>query len=195
MPGLKRGDRKDATRRIIIKTAQNQFVKDGIMNAKTADIASAAGLAHGTIFVHFPTRESLLVEAVVDLGKKITERIHELETHAGSVREILEAHVDGLALFESFYSRLVIEGPMLPEQARQELFMIQSAVSFHLGGAIEREISSGKLKRVPVHLIFNTWIGLIHYYLANKDMFSSGGPVLSRYRGELIDCFMTLISK
>ncbi|MGA2142986.1 MAG: TetR/AcrR family transcriptional regulator [Brevinematales bacterium] len=195
MPALTRSGRKDATRLRIIKTAQAQFVKDGIIKAKTSDIASAAGLAHGTIFVHFPTREILLVEAVKDFGRKITERIHELEAMAGNTREILEAHISGLSLFESFYTRLVTEGPLLPAQARQELLMIQSAVSYHLNGAVQRDIAAGRLKRVPIHLVFNTWIGLIHYYLVNRDMFSGGGPVLERYRDELLDFFMGLISR
>jgi hypothetical protein len=73
--------------------------------------------------------------------------------------------------------------------------MIQSAVSYHLNGAVQRDIAAGRLKRVPIHLVFNTWIGLIHYYLVNRDMFSGGGPVLERYRDELLDFFMGLISR
>jgi hypothetical protein len=48
---------------------------------------------------------------------------------------------------------------------------------------------------MPLHLLFNTWIGLIHHYLMNRELFAPGASVVERHGRELLDHFMYLISK
>ncbi|NLI14212.1 TetR/AcrR family transcriptional regulator [Pelotomaculum propionicicum] len=194
MPESQRQKQKKQTRKHLITMAFNQLAKDGLINTRTADIAKAAGVSHGTVFAHFPTRDALLTEVINEFGARVTRRLHEL-AGGGSVHEILEAHLKGLAEFEPFYTRLVREGSLLPESARNTLIMIQSAVSFHLSQAAEREMAAGIIRRLPMHLLFNTWIGLVHYYLANGDLFSPGKPVLERYGKELLEHYLTLITE
>ena len=72
--------------------------------------------------------------------------------------------------------------------------MIQSAISFHLTQVAEREQKNHKIKEMPLNLMFNTWVGLIHYYLTNQEMFAPGKSVVSRYREIWIEHFINLIS-
>lgn len=193
MSETRRQEQKENTRRRLIEVAFNQFAKDGLMNARTSDIAEVAGVSHGTVFAHFPTREDLLVSVIQEFGGAITKRIHELASKGGDIREILKAHLTGLMEYESFYIRLVKEAQLLPFEARHTLIMIQSAISQHLNLVIEREVATGKTRRIPLHLLFNTWIGLIHYYLANDDLFAPGESVLARYGEELLEHYLGLI--
>ncbi len=194
MAKSKRRKQKEQTKRRLVETAFDLFARDGISTVKTYDIADAAGVAHGTLFAHFPTREALLNMVIQEFGQRITGRIHELAAKGSTIREVLDAHLNGLIEYESFYTKLVIEGPLLPAEARNALVMIQSAISFHLSQAAEREIAAGKIRRIPLYLLFNTWIGLIHYYLENGEMFSGGGSVLIKYREELLNHYISLIS-
>ncbi|MFV8050328.1 TetR family transcriptional regulator [Mycobacterium sp. 48b] len=50
------------TRERLLGAAISEFKRDGMAAAETAAIASAAGVAHGTFFFHFPTKEHVLVE-------------------------------------------------------------------------------------------------------------------------------------
>ena len=50
------------------------------------------------------------------------------------------------------------------------------------------------MRKLPIHLLFNTWLGLVHYYLMNADLFAPGESVLSRYQDELVSHFLALIS-
>ncbi|CRZ18076.1 TetR/AcrR family transcriptional regulator [Mycolicibacterium neworleansense] len=50
------------TRERLLGAAISEFKRDGMAAADTAAIASAAGVAHGTFFFHFPTKEHVLVE-------------------------------------------------------------------------------------------------------------------------------------
>lgn len=193
MNNSKRQIQKEQTRDLLIESAITCFGKDGLLNAKTSDIAKLAGVAHGTVFVHFPTRDDLVSGAIHKVGRRVTEKIHELAEDGHSVREILEVHLKGLAETEDFYARLVTEGLSLGETAQNALIMVQSAISFHLMQAVEREKSHGTIREMPSHLLFNTWVGLIHYYLTNKKWFAPGESVLSRYGLELINHFLFLI--
>jgi AcrR family transcriptional regulator len=147
-----------------------------------------------TVFAHFPTREELLNAVVSEIGARVTGRIHELANNGVGIRDVLQAHLKGLAEFELFYTRLVTESQLLPKSARNTLVMIQSAISLHLIQVAESEVVSGKIRPIAMHLLFNTWIGLIHYYLANQEWFAPGESVLPRYGEELLEYFLSFIS-
>jgi AcrR family transcriptional regulator len=194
LPSSQRQKQKDKTRQHLIEVAFIQLAKDGLIATRTADIAQAAGVSHGTIFAHFPTRDDLLTAVIETFGSRITDRLHQLVSSEVNLKAVLEAHLQGLEEFEPFYTRLVIEGRLLPESARNTLITIQSAISFHMSQAAEVEMKAGTIRPFPIYLLFNTWIGLIHYYLANNDLFAPGDSVLRRKGPELLEYFLQLIT-
>jgi TetR/AcrR family transcriptional regulator, acrEF/envCD operon repressor len=191
----KRQKQKNLTRNHLIEIAIKQFGQNGITTTRTSDIAKAANVSHGTIFAHFSTQEELLIAVIEEFGSRITKRLHELVDTNSSLFEILEAHIEGLIEFEPFYTRLIIERRLLPESVRNTYIMIQSTISFHISIAAEKEIEQGTIRKVAIHLIYNTWIGLIHYYITNGDLFSPNGSVLKQYRHELLQHYINLITK
>lgn len=195
MQQSQRQKQKQKTREHLILVAFNQFAKDGLIATRTADIANAAKVSHGTVFSHFPTREDLLDAVVEEFGKKLMNRLHELVGENSDIKEILEAHLKGLEEYELFYTRLISEVSLLHESARNTLIMIQSTISFHFNQVVEREAEASKIREMPFHLMFNSWIGLIHYYLVNKDLFAPKESVISRYGHQLIEYYIKLISK
>jgi AcrR family transcriptional regulator len=58
---------KLATRKRILEVAQGQFAERGYDVTTTRDIARAAGIAVGTLFNYFPTKEAI-VECLVSEG-------------------------------------------------------------------------------------------------------------------------------
>lgn len=194
MPGTQRQKQKNRTKQHILDVAIKQFAKDGLTVTRTSDIANAAKVSHGTVFAHFPTREVLLGAVIEEFGMRIAKRLHESVDSDGGMKEVFEAHLTGISEYEGFYTRLISEGRLLNESARNSLIMIQSAISFHIIQVAEREMESCKIRFMPVDLLFNTWIGLIHHYLINGDLFSPGGPVLKRYGKELAEHYIKLIT-
>jgi AcrR family transcriptional regulator len=190
----KRQIQKEQTRKQIIAAAFAEFAEKGFAATRTSDIANAANVSHGTVFVHFPTQEALLNAVIEEFGLRVSFRLHELASGNNSLRDILEAHIRGLTEYEQFYTKLVEERTLLPERARNTFILIQSTISFHLSQAAEREIGEGKIMNCPVHLLFNTWMGLIHYYIENSDLFAPGESVLKRCGKELTDHYMRLVS-
>ena len=190
----KRNVQKELTRKKLIEVAIKLFGDNGILNTKTIDISKEAGVSHGTVFSHFKTQEELLDTVIEEVGDRIVSKLQDLIDVKGSLEEILKAHINGLIEFEKFYTRLIIERRLLPESASNIYIIIQSSISFHIGEALKREIAKGKIIDTPIHLLFNSWVGLIHYYLTNGDLFTNDGSILNNYGQDLINHYIKLIN-
>ncbi len=188
-----RQDQKEATRQRILQVAARRFADYGILASTTEQVARDAGVAHGTVFAHFRTQEALVTAVIEEFGSAVAGRLHELASGSRSVGAVLRGHLKGLQEHEGLYRRLVLEGSQLPAGARTSLLMVQSAISHHVSEAAEREMAAGELRRMPVALLFNTWIGLLHHYLANAELFAPGASVLERRGAELLRHFLMLI--
>jgi AcrR family transcriptional regulator len=185
---------KEQTRELLIKAAYEVFSERGIMNTRMSDIAQAAGVSHGTIFAHFKTQEALIEEVIEVYGGKIASRTHDLADTCENLGELLKAHLNGIMEFERFYTRLVIENQLLPSGARDSWISIQSAVSFHFSRVYERESGQIRHPDIPLYMLFNMWMGLVHYYLQNGDLFAPAGNVIRRYQDLLIDSYLKLLT-
>lgn len=185
---------KEQTRQLLIDKAFEQYALHGISTTTSKDITTAANVAHGTLFVHFSTQDEFITAVVDEFGRRVNTRLHELAADNSGLREVLTAHLAALKEVEGFYTRLVVEGRLLPASARYVYIGIQSAISFHISQVLEREIQAGTVIGSPVHLLFNTWLGLIHYYLGNNDLFAPSDSVLERYGEQILDHYLTLIS-
>lgn len=69
-----RQEQKELTRTGLIQSASRLFIKNGISNTATADVAKAQRVSHGTVFVHFPTREELILAVIDDFGIKLSQK-------------------------------------------------------------------------------------------------------------------------
>jgi len=61
----------------VLKAAGAVFARDGL-SVSTEEIAKAAGVGVGTVFRHFPTKESLLSAVFMDLLRGLAEQAEEL---------------------------------------------------------------------------------------------------------------------
>jgi AcrR family transcriptional regulator len=182
------------TRRKLIDAARALFAEQGLATTTTEDVASAAGVSHGTVFAHFPTRGALLVAVIEEFGADVGLRTHEAAANGAGTRAVLQAHLQVLEEYEELYARVLAEASVLPHAARTALIGLQSAISCHLFEALQRETAAGTIRVCPMHLLLNTWIGLIHHYLLNRDLFAPGESVIARWGAELLDHYMWLLS-
>src|SRR6187551_1305663 len=88
---------KSATRRRILEVAQKHFAQHGFEVATTRDLAQAAGIAAGTLFNYFPTKEAIVEALVRDAYVRATEaNTRDEEDEQASLAEALFAHVAAL---------------------------------------------------------------------------------------------------
>jgi AcrR family transcriptional regulator len=99
-PGRLRDRLKEATRSAILDAAETVFAQDGVQRARMEDVASAAGVAVGTLYNYFADREALLHAL---LESRRDELLYRLDA-ALAERKPFEQRLRGLlvALFEHF---------------------------------------------------------------------------------------------
>lgn len=195
MPGTQRQLKKEQTREKILAAALEQFAALGLTKASTAGIAQVAGVSHGAVFAHFATLEQLQQAAIEEFGRQVSTRLHELVTDGQGLRQVLAAHLQALQEHEQFYARLVMEGRLLAKDTRYVLIGIQSVMAHHIGQAAQRAMEEGRIRTMPMHLLFNTWVGLVHHYLVNDDLYAPGESVLHRYGQQLLDYYLGLLQQ
>jgi len=190
-----RQQQKEATKARLVEVATRVFAKEGIAGSSTATIAKAAEVSHGTVFVHFPTRDDLLIAVIDAFGARIAERFETVFTTDMTLQEALRAHVEVLREVEGFYARLVTEIVSLPAKVQSNFFILHAAVSYRLWTAAQRDIAAGRMKKLTRPEMFNTWIALVHYHLTHRALFASGPSLLKEKGEELVSLFLKLTFK
>ncbi len=76
---------REETRSRIFEVAIEEFLRVGVEKAGIDHICKAAGVARGTFYFHFPTKDDVLLERQRKLSARVAER---LEKEVGSVRSV-----------------------------------------------------------------------------------------------------------
>ena len=141
----------------IIDAAIRVFARNGYYNSRVSDIAREAGIASGTIYLYFKTKDDILVtlfrEKMAEWVAQVRRRIADEPDAVAKIRRLIALHFS------------VLEGdPPLAEVVQVELrqghkfFRGASAheVSSYfalIGGVLEDGIASGQVRRdLPVKL-------------------------------------------
>ncbi len=188
-----RAEQKMETRQRLMDRAVRLFSRRGFARTTTAQIARAAGVSHGAVFMHFGSRDALVRAVAGEIGRAITDRLHELAADRASLRQVLRAHLRCIEEREDLYRNILTELPLLPNDARTAWVGIQSAISTHMAKVVRAEMRAGTLRKMPQALLFNTWIGLVHHYLANRELFAPGASVIARHGRTLTNHFLRLV--
>lgn len=78
------------TREKIDRTAMRLFVEKGITETTIRDIATAAGIAEGTLYRHYPSKEDLAWQLFAGNFTAIGTKLNELQRAEETVREKLD---------------------------------------------------------------------------------------------------------
>jgi AcrR family transcriptional regulator len=91
------------TRERLMGAAIAEFKRSGLAAADVGAIVAAAGVAHGTFFFHFPTKEHVLLE----LERREEERIaKQLARHSASKRDLSSTLSEAVRLVVGLERRL-----------------------------------------------------------------------------------------
>jgi len=104
-PCLFRRRRKDARPAELLEAALTLFVEKGFAATRSEEVAKAAGVSKGTLYLYFPSKEELL-KAVIQhfMGTEIETGIQEAAAAEGPIAEVMET------LLVNWWRR-IYEGP------------------------------------------------------------------------------------
>jgi TetR/AcrR family fatty acid metabolism transcriptional regulator len=87
-------------REAILRAATKVFARSGYFNSKVADVAKVAGVADGTVYLYFKSKEeilrSLFDRGVGEMIREARARIEALADPRAKLREIARLHLEGL---------------------------------------------------------------------------------------------------
>ncbi|MEK6774276.1 MAG: TetR/AcrR family transcriptional regulator [Bdellovibrionota bacterium] len=193
MEKITRKEQKEKTRAGLVGRAENLFSSRGISQTTTAEIAKSLKVSHGTLFVHFPTREELVKAVVDEFGERLSTALGERCAADLKLKDLLKSHIDVLAEFEDFYMRLISESQSLPAHIRSIVYAINASLSYRFYRAAKVEMDKGHIKKMTQVHFFNTWMGLLHYQIMNRDLFSEKTPILKEVGDDLLKHFFYII--
>jgi AcrR family transcriptional regulator len=142
-------------REAFLTAALDLFVRSGVQNTSTAEIARQAGAAAGTLFLYFPTKQELVDALALKIGQAQADNINSLLEPSLSAREsffvIWNASIvwfqNNVAAYR--YIRQVRDSGMLSPAVVQESARY---FSFYYA-AIQKGLAEGAIKPYPPDLI------------------------------------------
>lgn len=75
---------------LILQTAEEVLMERGYYDTSIDEIASRVGVAKGTIYLHFPSKEELVIALFERDIRQLINRVEEIAHESGSARERLE---------------------------------------------------------------------------------------------------------
>lgn len=112
-PGEKRSERKAEKRQAILDGAVRVFAEKGFFNATVAEVARAARVADGTIYLYFKSKDELLLEVFDDkmslLCHAAREAISETKSAAEALRAVARLHLAAVEADPAVASVLIVE--------------------------------------------------------------------------------------
>lgn len=112
-PGERRTERKAEKRQAILDGAVQVFAEKGFFNATVAEIARAAGVADGTIYLYFKSKDDLLLsvfdEKMQELCAAAREAIAGLESAGEALRRMAELHLEAVQKNPAVAAVLIVE--------------------------------------------------------------------------------------
>jgi TetR/AcrR family transcriptional regulator, repressor of fatR-cypB operon len=142
-------------RNTFLTAALSLFVANGVQNTSTAEIAKAAGTAAGTLFLYFPTKQDLMNELILKIGKEQSDYIQSLLRSSFSAREAFETIWRGTITW--FMDHL--EAYLYVQQVRDtgwiapEVVQESSAFFGYYYDAIKKGLQEGSLKPEAFEII------------------------------------------
>lgn len=96
-PVKKSAESREEKRERILRGAISAFAQKGFYQARVSDIAKAAGVADGTIYLYFENKDAILIHIFEDRMEKLLEVIDRItssdRTPAEQIRKIIEVQL------------------------------------------------------------------------------------------------------
>jgi AcrR family transcriptional regulator len=150
-PPSSRAERAAERRAAIIDAALDEFIARGFTATRLDDVATRAGVAKGTIYLHFKDKESMFEELIRTALVPLIGRLHAPPPIGGSVRDTIEGFAHSFVQEVAGTRRgdivrlIVAEGPRFPSIAD---FYYREVVSRGLAamrGLIELGVARGEI--------------------------------------------------
>ncbi len=193
--------RKDARPQELLDAALALFVEKGFAATRSEEIAARAGVAKGTLYRYYPSKDELFKAMVREnLSIHIAESAAQAAQYTGPIAGLLNEMMrawwakvgDGNA--GVVCKIMMIEARHFPELARFYVDEVIQPSKALIGGLIERGIRSGEFRAVPIEATVHLLIAPMLHLLLHEHSFGEH-DVCHQTMGaaELLDAQLSLL--
>lgn len=167
---------KQDTANAIRAAARKLFREKGLEKTSTRDLATAAGIAAGTLFNYFASKEALALALVADaLDEGRAEAHAEIDRHPGTPEEdlfvLLAAAVRSLKPMHDYLGEVLeaglsplAHGALLPEAQRIREGHLQDVIA-----VLTRHGLGGAANAAVMHLYWALFLSVLAYWSADRS--------------------------
>ncbi len=159
---------------LLINAALKLFVDNGFHGTATSKIAQEAGVANGTLFQYFKTKDELIIALYIHIKDELADFINKNTKENAEFKETIKSQVLSSlywALDNSIKFRFIQQFHSSPYIGQVEQEVIQKQVEPHLT-LIQKGIKQGVLKPLPADLVYslmsNQVFGLYQFLTSKK---------------------------
>ena len=159
-----------STKDKLLRAALEIVARDGFEAATTAAIASAAGVAEGTLYRHFPSKDDLLIEVYRGIKQNVFEAISDGE-HGDEAPDARAKRV-WRKLYDTY--RADSDAFMFGQRFAESALSKREGGAAHeaIAGAVARlraaGIERGLFKKLPGDLLANLFFAPVGYMLKSE---------------------------
>src|SRR5262245_37325357 len=167
---------KTATRERILEVARERFAEQGSDATTTRDIAAAAGIAVGTLFNYFPTKETIVENLVGDAYASAAKKYSDAmaPTEPQTLEEDLFAHVAAILRKLKPYRKYL---PAVLETTLSPLATVRDGDStslrqLHLEAVVQIVTRHGRheaLSTVALHTYWTLFTGVLAFWSSDAS--------------------------
>lgn len=168
-------EEKIATRKRILDSARRLFREEGFADTTTRDISRAAGVAAGTLFNYFPTKEDVVLELAAEAIAKAVDDFHRRRRDGATLEEdlfgFIAAQLRKLRPLRTFLGP-ALETSMHPARSAQrdgQSDAIRTAYFESLGDVLAEHGLSGDLPTTAAHLHWSLYLGVMAFWTADRS--------------------------
>ncbi|WP_324769311.1 TetR family transcriptional regulator [Pokkaliibacter plantistimulans] len=156
---------KALRRQSILQAAEGLFAQDPTVLPTIAEISNDCGLAKGTIYIYFPSKEAIFLALLEEALSKWTERLCEVANDTGSPVAVVDALCDHLATHPRLMQLACLStGVLEPNVTTEILFAFKHSISDNLHRTAQQLIpmfSDGRRENAVVQMLLQTYALLI----------------------------------
>jgi AcrR family transcriptional regulator len=179
---------KENTRLKLINVAKREFLKKGFLSTNTSDIAKKAGIAHGSIFFHFNTKETLINEVLESQLRQITDKLYPLMNDTDVLDKLIDVYFLAIEENEKFFCMVARERPFYNKYLQHQMIYFDSVIRKYFYDAYNKGLEKNEYETVDIGTVLDFLFSTINYYLSHNNLFQ-----INTKRKIISNTFLTLI--
>lgn len=187
---LSREERKKVTREKIIRNATTILGEKGFVTVSTKDIAEASNVSHGTIFLHFNTKQELLYKIlrsnVDSFRNAFVERCKAEDKQDIFIKELISVLIE----FENILSRVYKDYFYLSNELQKTMDDLETLIKNEIFDNLKNHWSKS-LNILDTFILIDTFLAQVKSYLLEKNS-SSVQSILKQRRGRILKLYNML---